>query len=94
MLGTAGTGAAEERVYRLPVELRDASMDEIVQRLRVPEREVASLLPSLYGKGLVERPPGDSGMRYAPAPPDVAPQPLLTRAARKRWNGRGVGWSS
>ncbi|MFD7749748.1 helix-turn-helix domain-containing protein [Streptomyces sp. NPDC059698] len=79
MLEIAGIGAAEERIYRLLVEVRNADVDEIVQRLHLRENEAALLLSSLHDKGLVERPPGDGGTRYVPVPPDVALQPLLAR---------------
>ncbi|MDK0522399.1 LuxR family transcriptional regulator [Streptomyces sp. ML-6] len=91
MLEIAGIGAAEERVYRHLVEVRGAGVDEIVQRLHIPEREAVSLLSSLHDKGLVGRLPGDDGMRYVPVPPDVALQPLLARGQEAlEWARRGV----
>lgn len=91
VLEIAGIGAAEERVYRLLVEVRGANVDEIVQRLHIREREAALLLSSLHDKGLVGRLPGDGGMRYVPVPPDVALQPLLARGQEAlEWARRGV----
>ncbi|MFH9725472.1 helix-turn-helix domain-containing protein [Streptomyces sp. NPDC017254] len=94
MLEAAGVGAAEERVYRFLVEVREADTATIAAQLGLDVAHAQRLLTSLHDKGLVGRsaePPQGGGERYVPMAPDAALRPLLLRGHEAlEWARRGV----
>ncbi|MFG3039275.1 TrmB family transcriptional regulator [Streptomyces sp. NPDC048330] len=82
MLEAAGVGAAEERVYRFLVGVREADAPTIAAQLGFDVPHVDRLLGTLHDKGLVgraARPPEGGPESYVPMAPDAALRPLLLR---------------
>ncbi|MFD8206859.1 helix-turn-helix domain-containing protein [Streptomyces sp. NPDC059695] len=94
MLAAAGVDAAEERVYRFLVGVREADAAGIAAQLGLDVTRVRRLLSSLHDKGLVGRsaePPEGGPERYVPMAPDAALRPLLLRGHEAlEWARRGV----
>ncbi|WP_406066898.1 LuxR C-terminal-related transcriptional regulator [Streptomyces sp. NBC_01077] len=94
MLEAAGVGAAEGRVYRFLVEVREADAAGIAVQLGIDVTRVHWLLASLHDKGLVgmaSGPPQGGPERYVPMAPDAALRPLLLRGHEAlEWARRGV----
>ncbi|MFD9242710.1 helix-turn-helix domain-containing protein [Streptomyces sp. NPDC059556] len=94
MLEAAGVDAAEERVYRFLLGVREADTVGIAAQLGWEAARVESVLAALHEKGLVGRaaePPAGGPGRYVPMAPDAALRPLLLRGHEAlEWARRGV----
>ncbi|MCX5390562.1 helix-turn-helix domain-containing protein [Streptomyces sp. NBC_00094] len=78
MLEIVGLGEREEAVYRGLVESGSAGAPTLARDLGVTEAEVAAVLKSLTGRGLVT-PSGDASGHHVPAPPALALTGLLAQ---------------
>lgn len=77
-LEAVGVTEIEEKVYRALLRGSPPTMSELVGRASIPEGELAEIVSSLQGKGLVSRSP-DHPRRLLAAPPDTALEILILR---------------